>query len=131
MEGICSGFKAKDLLKQHNRGFMERVSKIWDQDVAPESEYMVRESVILVDVGYWLSQRAYTDETGYFLRFRLHPLDCGRVSVKERGRRVLASFQKLFSNVKGVQIENENALYEGTEETVTVVVQTGSFSIGD
>lgn len=130
MNGIFYSLSAKDLLKTSNRDLAGKVSAIWDRCVAPEKEFMRRDDVLLEDVGHWLQQSAYTDETGFFIRFRLHPSYCHQERVQEAGRKVYKEFLELFPNRKNTYIENRKALDGGTE-TITLVVQTDSHSIGD
>lgn len=131
MEGMCISFKPDDLLQSQNRKLLDTVSGIWDLCVAPERDYSSRRDVILVDLGCWLKQESWQDLTGHFMKFRLHPSHCHLPSVKEKGRAVLKAFIDSFPGRKNVQVENEDALYDGNEKTVTVSIQTGSFNIGD
>lgn len=131
MNGHFNSIKPRDLLKTSNRTLVERVSALWDQHVAKEADYMERDNVILEDVGHWLQQSAWTDETGYYIKLRLHPSYNHQAKVQEAGRKVVQGFIDLFPGEKEVFKENHIALEDGTTDTVTIVVQTGSHSIGD
>jgi hypothetical protein len=90
MDGMFHSIKAEDLLKSNNRKLAEKVATLWDRCVAPEEQYMERGSVILVDFGHWLDQKAWTDDHGYFLKVRVvNPLT-GKESEEN-----LSSLQKL------------------------------------
>lgn len=130
MDGIFYSIKPRDLLKTSNRALVERVSALWDRHVALEKDYMERDNVILEDVGHWLKQSAWTDDTGFFLKLRLHPSYKHQDRVQDAGRKVVQGFLDLFPGRKHVYYSNPKAL-DGTEETLTVVVETDSFSIGD
>lgn len=130
MNGIFRGIKPSDLLSSHNRKLVDQVAAIWDRCVAPETNYNTRDNVILVDVGHWLYQNAWTDDTGYFLKFRLHPLYKHLPATQQKAAAVLTGFLELFPAHRGVHFDNRHAL-EGTEDTVTVVVHTSTTSIGD
>ena len=129
--GQFSSIKPRDLLKTHNRDLVAKVSALWDRYVAPEKDYMERDNVILEDVGHWLKQSAWTDETGYYIKLRLHPSYNHQAKVQEAARKVVQGFIDLFPGRKEVFKEGHLALEDGTTDTVTVVVQTGSHSIGD
>ena len=127
MNGIFHPLKASDLLKASNRQLMANVAKIWDEQVAPEKDYMDRGSVILEEVGHWLNQSSWTDETGYYLKLRLAPLDAGRKDVQEKGRKVLQAFRALYPGAKASFVEG--SLEDG--EKVTLAIHTSTHSIGD
>lgn len=131
MDGIFYSIKPRDLLKASNRDLAEKVSALWDRHVAPEKDYMERDNVILEDVGHWLKQSAWTDETGFFMKLRLHPSYKHQDRVQDAGRKVVQGFIDLFPGKKEVFKEGHLALEDGTTDTVTIVVQTGSHSIGD
>ena len=131
MNGMFQSIKAADLLNSNNRKLAEKVAGLWDRCVAPEEQYMERGSVILVDFGHWLNQSAWTDETGFFLKFRLAPLDRKRAGVREKGREVLRGFTKMFGQYQRTTTYDEDVLDECGEGTITVVVVTGTHMIGD
>jgi len=130
MDGIFYSIKPRDLLKTSNRTLVERVAALWDRHVAVEQDYMERDNVILEDVGHWLKQNAWTDDTGFFMKLRLDPSYKHQQRVQESARKVVQGFLDLFPGRKNVYYENREALDGGTE-TITVVVETGSYSIGD
>ena len=130
MDGIFYSIKPRDLLKTSNRTLVERVAALWDRHVAKEADYMQRDNVILEDVGHWLKQSAWTDDTGFFMKLRLNPSYKHQQQVQESGRKVVQGFLDLFPGRKNVYYSNPNAL-DGTEETLTVVVETSTHSIGD
>lgn len=131
MNGHFNSITSRDLLKSYNRALVAKVAALWDKHVAPEKDYMDRDNVILEDVGHWLKQSAWTDETGYFIKLRLHPLTMHQAKVQEAGRQVVQGFIDLFPGAEHVFKENHLALEDGTTDTVTVVVQTGTSMIGD
>ena len=130
MDGIFQSLSVRDLLKTSNRSLAGKVAALWDQHVAVEADYMVRDNVILEDLGHWVKQNAWTDDTGFFMKLRLHPMYKHQERVQESGRKVVQGFLDLFPGRKHVYYSNPKAL-DGTEETLTVVVETDSFSIGD
>lgn len=131
MNGHFNSITSRDLLKSYNRALVAKVAALWDQHVASEKDYMERDNVILEDMGHWLKQSAWTDETGYFIKLRLHPMTMHQAKVQEAGRKVVQGFIDLFPGAEHVFKENHLALEDGTTDTVTVVVQTGTSMIGD
>ena len=130
INGMFQSIKAADLLNANNRKLAERVAGLWNRYVAPEADYMRRQSVILVDFGHWLDQKAWTDDHGFFLKVRLAPLDRNRKDVQDRGTAVANGFKTMFGDCE-VYVDNPQAFETGSEETVTVVVKTGFNMIGD
>jgi hypothetical protein len=130
MNGIFQSLSVRDLLKTSNRSLAGKVAALWDQHVAKETDYMERDNVILEGLGHWLKQSAWTDDTGFFMKLRLHPSYKHQQRVQESARKVVQGFVDMFPGRKNVYYENREALDGGTE-TITVVVETGSYSIGD
>lgn len=130
MDGNFRSLTVRDLLKTSNHSLVGKVSALWDQHVAREEDYMNRDLVILEDLGDWFKQNSWTDDTGFFLKLRLNPSYKHQQRVQESGRKVVQGFLDLFPGRKNVYYSNPNAL-DGTEETLTVVVETNTHSIGD
>lgn len=130
MDGIFQSLSTRDLLKTSNRNLAGKVAALWDQHVATEADFMSRHDVLLEDLGHWLKQNAWTDDTGFFMKLRLNPSYNHQPRVQEAARKVVQGFLDLFPGRKNVYYGNPEALNGGTE-TVTVVVETDSFSIGD
>ena len=126
MNGYFHSVNAQSLLNPQARKLAEKLATIWQ-----ENTNAALGDVIMVDWGTWLHQRDYTDATGWFLKFRLTPMFNHLLPVKEHGRMVLKAFKDLFPGAKQVIIDNENAVYDGTTDLVTVVVHTDTHSIGD
>ena len=126
MNGYFHSVNAESLLNPHVRQMAEKLAVIWKENTNTSDR-----DVIMVDWGTWLEQSAWVDNTGWFLKFRLTPMYNHLLPVKEHGRMVLKAFKDLFPNAKEVIIDNEDAVYDGTKDTVTVVVHTDTHSIGD
>lgn len=122
-------FDAQDLICESNLSLMKKISGIWDRCVAEESDHADRRSVLLEGAGYWIQQSSWIDETGYFIKIRLHPLDRSRKEVHDRGRKVLQEFEGLFPGSRRTYVENGDLLEDGA--TVTLVVNSDRRSIGD
>lgn len=130
MNGICTPFTNSDQLKSTVRALTAKVADLWTQHVAPERDYDKRDNVILVNMGHWLEQSSYVDRTGYFITIRLHPLYNHLPRVQESARAVLGSFLALFPGHTAAHYEGRENL-EGGTGNITLVVETGMFSIGD
>lgn len=128
--GIFNSLTIRDLLHPSNRDLTEKVAEIWNRHVAPDRDYLNRNNVIIEDLGRWLKQSDWTDETGFFIKFRLHPSFCHLERVQDAGRAVFKAFLELFPNRKNTYVENASAL-DGGVDTITLVVETASYSVGD
>jgi hypothetical protein len=119
---------------------MNKVAQIWDDCVG--TEYLRRDNIVLESVGGWLCQEAWHDRNGFHLKIRMHPLYSHSAVTQERARAVLDAFIRLFPKGTVVFAENTEILdagdinwrekeSSGQNQTITVVVETGSYSIGD
>lgn len=85
------------------------------------------QSIILEDFGSTLTQHAWTDETGYFVTYRLHPIDRHLQYAKDLAKKFENEFAKLFPGKLLIRsIEGE-----GDAERVTLSVVCNTHSIGD
>lgn len=140
MRGILLPITVKDLVSSHNLDLINKINKIWDENVG--TDYLNRGSVILESVGGWLSQEAWEDQTGYHIQLRMAPLDAHRSDVQGRARSVIDAFVGLFPGGTIEFAENLEILNNGDvpwqekeslglTKTITVVVHTGHNSLGD
>lgn len=142
MRGNLQKYEIRDLMNPSNLEFVNKISQIWDDHVG--TSYKDRDYVILEQVGGWLCQAAWHDEVGYHIKFRMHPLYAHSPDVQRRARRVMEAFIGLFPKGKVVHSENTDILdldlsdidwrdkeKLGLTKTITVVIETDSYSIGD
>jgi hypothetical protein len=140
MRGILQPYTAKNLTTPANLNLMNKVAQIWDEHVG--TDYLKRDNVILESVGGWLSQESWEDRTGYHIKIRMHPTYAHSATVQGRARAVIDAFIELFPNCKVEFTENLEILDVGDvnwqekeklglTKTITVVVQTDRYSIGD
>jgi len=140
MRGNLQPYTAKNLTIPANLDFMNKVAQIWD--VCVGTEHLRRDNIILESVGGWLCQEAWSDRTGFHLKIRMHPLYSHAAVTQSMGRAVLDAFICLFPGGTVVFTENTQILDVGDinwrekeslgqNKTITVVVETGSYSIGD
>ena len=135
MPAIASyNFTPKDLLSKCNLDVVQRVAEAWDDvfgnDTWGGANYRSRESVILEGLGHCHRMNNWSDDTGYFMKIRLHPLDMHREEVQNNARKLTRLFLATFPGTRS-KVE-----YEGHEDflkggSVTVYVITGARSIGD
>lgn len=129
--GYFMKFKPSDVTNVRSFSLAQKVNQIW-KDVVHDNKYgHTEENILLVDFGDWLHQGSWTDETGFYIMFRLSPLFAKRESTKERALGVLRSFQALFPNPREVIIDGMNEIEEGGTEVITILVKTDLHSIGD
>ena len=140
MRGVINHLSVPDLTKPINLKLVNCIGKIWDEQVG--TEYLDRDTVILESVGGWLSQEAWEDVGGQHIRIRMHPLYSHQARVQGRARAVIDAFINLFPDCKVEFTENIEILDTGEvdwrrkekmglNKTITVVVQTFRYSIGD
>jgi hypothetical protein len=127
-------FTPKDLLSKHNRDVVERVAEAWDDVFGKGTHgglnYLSRESIILEGLGHCHRMNSWSDDTGYFMKIRLHPSYMHREETQEKARKLTRQFLASFPGTRN-KVE-----YEGHEEflkggSVTVYVITHNHSIGD
>lgn len=140
MRGNLQPYTTRDLVHPCVFDLISKVNKIWDDCVG--THYMKRHNVILESVGGWLCQEAWEDRTGYHIKIRMHPLYCHTSSAQGQARAVVNAFIELFPNCKVEFTENIEILDAGNVDwqekanlglgkTITVVMQTNRYSIGD
>jgi hypothetical protein len=83
--------------------------------------------VILEDFGTFTRQLSWTDETGYFVTYRLAPLDSGKPIVQQHALESERRWNDLFPGAKERWREVVDANDPNTR--ITVFVQTGEHSI--
>ena len=140
MRGNLQPYTARNLTIPANLDLMNKVAQIWDDCVG--TDHMRRDNIILESVGGWLCQEAWHDRTGFHLKIRMHPSYSHAAVTQERAKAVLDAFIGLFHKGTVVFSENTEILdvgdinwrekeSSGQNKTITVVVETGSYSIGD
>ena len=140
MRGNLQPYKARNFQIPSNLALINEVAQIWDDCVG--TEYRQRDNIVLESVGGWLCQEAWHDRTGFHIKFRMHPLYSHSASTQAKGRAVLNAFISLFPKGTVVFADNTKILdagdinwrekeSSGQNQTITVVVETGSYSIED
>jgi hypothetical protein len=125
--GILSSFRPRDFTNTHVAALISNTSSIFNEVLG--DRWPSNQSVLLEDVGSYLRQLSHSDETGCFLKFRLHPSDAHREDSLTRAREIAKRWLALFPKGSQVLWNGQERIKEG--ETVTVVVVTGTHSIGD
>jgi hypothetical protein len=127
-------FTPQDLLSKANRDVAERVAEAWDdifgKDTRGGAANLSRRSVILEGLGTCFRHNDWSDDDGYFMTIRLHPLDMHREETRENARKLTRRF------LAGFQVPRNRIEYEGHEDflkggSVTVFVVTHNHPIGD
>jgi len=140
MRGNLQPYTVKNLINPANLDLMIQIAQIWDEHVG--TDYLSRSDVIVEGIGGWLAQEAWHDRTGYHLKFRMSPLRSHSATTQAKAKAVLGAFIGLFPSGTIVFTENTDVLDAGDinwrekealgqNKTITVVVETGSYSIGD
>jgi len=84
---------------------------------------------ILEEIGTWLEQCDWTDKTGYYVTYRIAPLDCKRQSVVDAAANAEKKWNLLFLDAKSRHREVVDHLDPATR--ITLLVHTDTMSIGD
>ena len=84
--------------------------------------------LILEEFGTTLVQLDWTDETGWFVTYRLHPMYSHMTKMLEASLQTQSRFASICGN-KDFKVVRENETDRNTR--ITVYVKTGKHSIGD
>lgn len=82
--------------------------------------------VLLEDFGDFLIQNAWTDETGYFLTYRISPIFIGNPKIKDAHIIIERNFSKIFQPIYGYKVTKDIL-----GENITLASIMDSKSIGD
>ena len=115
-------FTPADALNEHYYKILGEVAHIFRQVTEAVSKHF--RCLILEEFGSVLEQGAWRDYTGYYLTFRLAPLDKHRPEVKEAADRVVKRFSEMLKCVREPEV-----VIEGDTYTVTII--SNSNTIGD
>ena len=85
--------------------------------------------VILEEAGTYVEQLSWTDQTGYYVTFRLAPLDASKPAVVEHARLSENRWNAMFPGAKKRWRDVVDHTDPGTR--VTLFVQTDEYSVGD
>jgi hypothetical protein len=85
--------------------------------------------LILEEFGTTLVQNSWNDDTGFYVRYRLHPLYSHMPKLLDASRLAQARFAGIFGKSQSFKVDFENI--EDRNGNITVYVATGTHSIGD
>lgn len=86
----------------------------------------IGDALLLEDFGQSLIQLSWRDETGFYMTFRIAPLDSRRENVRKAAEAIQDQWRALFKNVHNYQHQ-----HDAETGRFTVAVFTDSTSIGD
>jgi hypothetical protein len=121
-------FTVREAMNTHLMDFVRKTAEAFRMN-GNEGLYAGFQPVILEDAGTFTIQRDWTDETGYYVTFRLAPLDSGKPVVQEHAAASEARWNAMFPGAKKRWREVVDHLDLNTR--VTLFVSTGLYSIGD
>ena len=124
---IKQPFQIREAINPHYLSLLAEVARLTKE--VSESTGLGADAIILEDFGSTLTQRSWTDETGYYITFRPHPLYSHMDKVKTALKALEEKFIKSFKNGKEPVVTVEDS--EDKDSKITVAVTTGSYSIGD
>jgi len=127
MRGRCRTFDPRDLVNSGNLKFLQKLSNMLE-DLHRVGPWPF---LIVEDVGEWLDQGAWTDSTGFFVTFRIAPMDVHKPRVQEAAEDFIQRIRSEISNGGYEDVINFEAIADASGKKVTVIVETLSYSIGD
>lgn len=121
-------FTVRDAMNPHLLSFVKNTAEAFRFN-GTTGVYAGIQPFILEDAGTWTEQSDWTDRTGYYVTFRLAPLDATKPDVVEHARLSENRWNAMFPGAKKRWREVEDHLDPNTR--VTLFVQTDEYSIGD
>lgn len=127
-------FTPQDLLSQRNRDVVQRVAEAWDdvfgKDTRGGVNALNRQSVILDGLGTCFRHNDWSDDYGFFMTIRMHPLDMRREETQENARKLTRRFIATFPATRNrIEYEGHESFLQGGP--VTVFVVTHNTAVGD
>ena len=123
---IKQPFTPRDLINSRCLEVMTSVADLFKDPV-------VRDRIVLEDLGSWLEQSAWTDTTGFYMTIRLAPLYKHLPDTQAAGRQLALDFLTALSGMRvldAAQVTGQADLLNGGEP-VTFFSKTATYSIGD
>lgn len=127
MRGRCRTFEPRDLVNSGNLAFLQKLSNMLENLIHPTPWSFL----IIEDVGEWTDQGAWTDSTGFFVTFRIAPLDVHKPRVQNAAEDFIHRIRSEIGNGGYEDVINFEAIDDASGKEVTVIVETLSYSIGD
>lgn len=121
-------FTVRESMNAYLLDFVKKTAEAFRMN-GSQGLYAGIQPVILEEAGTYVEQLSWTDQTGYYVTFRLAPLDSGKPAVVEHARLSEARWNSMFPGAKKRWREVEDHLDPNTR--VTLFVQTDEYSIGD
>jgi hypothetical protein len=112
-----------------NSRYLEVMTSVADLFKDP----IVRDRIVLEDLGSWLEQSGWTDKSGFYMTIRLAPLYKHLPDTQAAGRQLALDFLTSLSGMRVIdaaQVTGQaDRLNRG--EPVTYVIATDTYYIGD
>ena len=121
-------FTVREAMNTHLLNFIAKTAEAFKFN-GNEGLYSGIQPVILEEAGTYTKQLSWTDETGYYVTFRLAPLDSGKPAVQEHARMSENRWNSMFPGAKKRWREAED--HTDLNTRVTLFVQTSEYFIGD
>ena len=119
-------FTPRDLINSHCLEVMTSVADLFKDPI-------VRDRIVLEDLGSWLEQSGWTDKSGFYMTIRLAPLYKHLPDTQAAGRQLALDFLTSLSGMRVIdaaQVTGQaDRLNRG--EPVTYVIATDTYYIGD
>ena len=123
---IKQPFTPRDLINSRCLEVMTSVADLFKDPI-------VRDRIVLEDLGSWLEQSGWTDKSGFYMTIRLAPLYKHLPDTQAAGRQLALDFLTSLSGMRVIdaaQVTGQaDRLNRG--EPVTYVIATDTYYIGD
>tara|TARA_R110001592_G_scaffold286552_1_gene555163 strand:- start:567 stop:1022 length:456 start_codon:yes stop_codon:yes gene_type:complete len=123
-------------LSKYVAKIFKKLRKAW-----PESNCGLDSEIILSSIGAWGRNLNWSDEYGHYIQIRMDPTYSGMKRTRDNARKVVDAYKAIFpecvfkeENLDILDIEctddwrNKD---KRLDDTITIVVKLGSYSIGD
>lgn len=121
-------FTVRDAMNPHLLTFVKNTAEAFRFN-GTTGIYAGIQPFIIEDAGTWTEQSDWTDRTGYYVTYRIAPLDSGNKTIRAAADDAEAKWNRLFPAAKSRRREVADPSDLSTR--VTLVVHTGIHSIGD
>ena len=118
-------FTIRDITSPHVLKLMSKISDAFREGNRPTHD----RPLLLEEFGSWVIQRDWVDESGYYLTYRVAPLDARRADVRRRSQEAEDRWNEIFPGALKRWREVVDELDPASK--VTLFVQDSIHSIGD
>lgn len=130
--GWLTPWSCNDFLRKYTAKTFKKLRKAWPG--------MYTDSVILESIGSWGNHLNWSDEYGYYIQLRMHPMTSRLKVNRDATRKIVEAYKSLFPGAKfeeenldilDIECTNWRDKDKRLDYTITIVAKIGTYSIGD